>query len=416
MIIGKAERPTSYDVERVRADFPILGKLVRGRPLVYLDSTASAQKPLAVIEAERFVYAEEYANIHRGLYYLSERATERYEASRKTVQRFLNARHSHEIVFTRSTTESINLVAASYGRHFLQAGDEIVVTHLEHHSNIVPWQMLRDEKGVVIKVLPVSDAGEVSLEDLAGLLGPRTKLVSVAHISNVLGTILPVADIVRLAHAAGAKVLLDGAQAVMHQTVDVQALDCDFYAFSGHKLYGPTGIGVLYGKEELLDAMPPYQGGGDMIRSVSFEKTTWAPLPAKFEAGTPAIAQVAGLGAAIDYVTALGLDRIAQHENDLLDYATRRLTALPGLRPIGTAANKAAVFSFVLECAHPHDIAQILDNAGVAVRAGHHCAQPLMVRFGVPATARASFGLYNTRGEVDALVAALEQVEEMFGQ
>ncbi len=416
MIIAKAEPRGVFDVEQIRTDFPILGRPVRGRPLVYLDSTASAQKPQSVIDAESRIYATEYANIHRGLYYLSERATERYEAARRTVQGFLNAKHSHEVIFTRNTTESINLVAATYGRRLLQPGDEIVITGLEHHSNIVPWQLLREERGVVIKVAPVNDDGDVPLDAITGLFTARTKLVAVAHISNVLGTILPVAEIIQAAHAAGARVLIDGAQAVMHLPVDVQALDADFYAFSGHKLYGPTGVGVLYGKEELLNAMPPYQGGGDMIRTVTFEKSSWAPLPQKFEAGTPAIAQVPALAAAIDYVTALGLDRIARHENDLLAYATEQLTAVPGLRVIGTAPHKAAVISFSLDCAHPHDIAQVLDNAGVAIRAGHHCAQPLMERFGVPATARASFGLYNNRADVDALVAAVRKVQELFGQ
>ncbi len=416
MIISPTEAREAYDVARIRADFPILARTMRGKPLVYLDSGASAQKPRPVIDAESNVYETEYANIHRGLYYLSERATEAYEASRRTVQRFINARHAHEVIFTRNTTESINLVAASYGRRFLQPGDEIIISGLEHHSNIVPWQLLREERGVVIKIAPVGDDGDVPLEAVTRLLGPRTRLVAVTQVSNVLGTILPVADIVRAAHAAGAKVLIDGAQAVSHLPVDVQALDADFYAFSGHKLYGPTGIGVLYGKEDLLNAMPPYQGGGDMIHTVRFEKSTWAPLPQKFEAGTPAIAQVSGLAAAIDYVTALGLERIAAHENDLLAYATRQLAAVPGLRIIGTVPHKAAVVSFVLECAHPHDIAQILDGAGVAIRAGHHCAQPLMERFAVPATARASFGLYNDRADVDALVAAVQKVEEIFGR
>ncbi len=416
MIITSTEARNGFDVERIRADFPILSRPVRGVPLAYLDSGASAQKPRAVIEAESHVYETEYANIHRGLYYLSERATENYEAARRTVQRFLNARHAHEVIFTRNTTESINLVAASYGRHFLQPGDEIILSELEHHSNIVPWQLLREERGVVLRIAPVGDDGDVPLEAVTGLFGPRTKLVSLAHVSNVLGTILPVAEVIAAAHAIGAKVLVDGAQAVSHLAVDVQALDADFYAFSGHKLYGPTGIGVLYGKEELLNAMPPYQGGGDMIHTVSFKKSTWAPLPQKFEAGTPAIAQVSGLAAAIDYVTALGLERIAAHESDLLAYATRRLAEIPGLRIIGTVAHKAAVISFALDYAHPHDIAQILDSAGVAIRAGHHCAQPLMERFAVPATARASFGLYNNRGDVDALVAAVRKVEEMFGQ
>ena len=404
----------TYPIEQIRADFPILSKSFKGKPLVYLDSTASAMKPSQVINEESRVYEEEYANIHRGVYYLSAKATERYEQSRKTVQKFLGAKQAREIIFTRNTTEAINLVASSYGRKFLTEGDEIVITGLEHHSNIVPWQFLVEEKGVMLKVVPVEEDGSISLEKYAALLTPRTKIVAAAHISNVLGTILPVAEMIRLAHDVGAKVLLDGAQAVMHQAVDVQELDVDFYAFSGHKLYGPTGIGVLYGKEELLNAMPPYQGGGDMIASVSFEKTTYAPLPAKFEAGTPAIAQAAGLAAAIDYVTSIGLDRIKAHEDELLAYATTRLNQLEGLRIIGTTANKASVVSFVLDYAHPHDIAQIFDSAGVSIRAGHHCAQPLMTHFCIPATARASFGMYNTKAEIDALVAAVRKVEEMF--
>jgi cysteine desulfurase/selenocysteine lyase len=403
-----------YPIDQIRADFPILHKPVRGKTLVYLDSTASAMKPQAVIDEESRVYSEEYANIHRGLYYLSERATARYEESRRKVQSFIGARHAHEVIFTRNATESINLVAASYGRRFLKDGDEILITGLEHHSNIVPWQFLVEEKGVVLKVLPVEEDGSVSLETFAALLSERTKIVSVAHISNVLGTVLPIEAMIGLAHAAGAKVLIDGCQAVMHQPVDMQALDCDFYVFSAHKLYGPSGIGVLYGKEELLNAMPPYQGGGDMINVVTFAKSTWAPLPAKFEAGTPAIAQAAGLAAAIDYVQTLGLDRIAAHEHDLLAYATTSLNQIEGLRILGTTPGKAPVISFVLDYAHPHDIAQILDSQGVAVRAGHHCAQPLMQHFNVPATARASFGLYNERTEIDALVAAIHKVEGLF--
>ena len=404
----------TYPIEQIRADFPILGKPVKGKTLVYLDSTASAMKPRQVIDEESRVYEEEYANIHRGVYYLSAKATERYEQSRKIVQKFLGAKHAREVIFTRNTTESINLVASSYGRKFLKEGDEIVITGLEHHSNIVPWQFLVEEKGVVLKVVPVEEDGSVSLEKYAALLTPRTKIVAAAHISNVLGTILPVAEMIRLAHEVGAKVLLDGAQAVMHQPVDVQALDVDFYAFSGHKLYGPTGIGVLYGKEELLNAMPPYQGGGDMIASVSFEKTTYAPLPAKFEAGTPAIAQASALAAAVEYVQSIGLDRIRAHEDELLAYATIRLNQLEGLRIIGTTPHKASVVSFVLDYAHPHDIAQIFDSRGVAIRAGHHCAQPLMQHFRIPATARASFGMYNTKAEIDALVDAIRKVEEMF--
>ena len=404
----------TYPIEQIRADFPILSKPVKGKTLTYLDSTASAMKPRQVIDEERRVYEEEYANIHRGVYYLSAKATQRHDEARKKVQKFIGAKQAREVIFTRGTTESINLVASSYGRKFLKEGDEILITGLEHHSNIVPWQFLVEEKGVVLKVVPVEEDGSISIEKFAELLSPRTKLVAAAHISNVLGTVLPIEEIIALAHQAGAKVLLDGAQAVMHTAVDVAALDVDFYAFSGHKLYGPTGIGVLYGKEELLNAMPPYQGGGDMIASVSFEKTTYAPLPAKFEAGTPAIVQAIGLGAAIDYVQSIGLERIAAHEHDLLDYATQRLNQMEGVRLIGTAPGKAAVVSFVLDYAHPHDIAQIFDSQGVAIRAGHHCAQPLMQHFGIPATARASFGMYNTRGEVDALVAAIGKVEEMF--
>ena len=403
-----------YDVEAVRADFPILQRLVRGRPLVYLDTAASAQKPAKVIDAERSFYAEDYANIHRGLYFLSQRATERYDEARRKVKTFLNARHEHEIVFTRNATEAINLVAASFGEAFLKEGDEVVITGLEHHSNIVPWQFLRQKKGIALKVAPVNDAGEVPLEGFCRLLGPRTRLAAVAQVSNALGTVLPVAQMIGAAHAAGVKVLIDGAQSVVHQGADVQALDCDFLAFSGHKLYGPTGIGVLYGKEALLDAMPPYQGGGDMIASVTFERSTFAPLPAKFEAGTPAIAQAVGLGAAIDYLMDLGFDAIGAHERSLLDYATARLAAIESLTILGTAADKASVISFVMDGVHPHDVAQVLDSRGVCVRAGHHCAQPVMARFGVPATTRASFGLYNTRAEVDALAEALENVEAMF--
>ena len=389
---------------------------MHSRPLVYLDSAASAQKPFQVIEAEHAFYAQDYANIHRGLYYLSQRATERYDQARRAVRELLNARQEHEIIFTRGATEAINLVAASFGEAFLNEGDEVLVTGLEHHSNIVPWQLLRDKKGIVLKAAPVNDAGEVPLEDFIRLLGSRTRLAAFAHVSNVLGTVLPIAEMIRAAHQAGARVLIDAAQSVAHAKIDVQSLDCDFLVFSGHKLYGPTGIGVLYGKEELLEAMPPYQGGGDMIASVSFERTTYAPLPAKFEAGTPPIAQAVALGAAIDYVTALGLDRIGAHEAGLLAYATERLSAIAPLTIVGTAAKKASVLSFVMEGVHPHDIAQILDSRGVAVRAGHHCAQPLMARLGLPATVRASFGLYNTTAEVDALAEALEEVEVMFLQ
>ena len=404
-----------YDVDRVRADFPILGREVYGRPLVFLDSAASAQKPRAVIDAESSVYENDYANVHRGVHFLSEHATARFEGARETVQRFVNAAHSHEIVFTRNGTEAINLVAASFGRSTLSAGDEIIISELEHHSNIVPWQLLRDEKDIVLKIAPISDDGELLIHEFEKLLSPNTKLVAISHMSNVLGTILPARDIVAKAHAVGAKVLFDGCQAVSHVPVDVRALDCDFYIFSGHKLYGPSGIGILYGKEALLDAMPPYQGGGEMISRVTFEQSTWAPLPHKFEAGTPAIAQAIAFGAAIDYVSAFGLDRIAAHESDLLTYATQRLAAIKGLNIIGTAPGKASVLSFTLDGVHPHDIATVVDRAGVAIRAGHHCALPLMERMGVPATARASFALYNLRSEVDALGEALEQAQGIFG-
>jgi len=406
----------AFDVEAVRADFPILHRPVRGRPLVYLDTAASAQKPAQAIEAERWFYSAEYANIHRGIYFLSQRATELYDAARRKVQTFLNARRPEEIVFTRNATEGINLVAASFGEAFLKPGDEVVITGLEHHSNIVPWQFLREKKGIVLKVARLNDRGEVPLDEFTALLGPRTRLAAFAHVSNALGTVLPVAAMVGAAHRVGAKVLIDGSQSVVHLGADVQALDCDFLVFSGHKLYGPTGIGVLYGKEALLEAMPPYQGGGDMIASVTFEKTTVAPLPAKFEAGTPAIAQAVGLGAAIDYLTGAGLERVRVHEAGLLRYATSRLSAVKSVSIIGTAADKASVISFVMEGVHPHDIGQVLDSQGIAIRAGHHCAQPVMARFGVPATARASFGLYNTTREVDALVEAVETVEALFAR
>jgi cysteine desulfurase / selenocysteine lyase len=404
-----------YDVDSIRTDFPILTREVHGRPLVFLDSAASAQKPRQVIEAESNVYENDYANVHRGVHFLSERATMRFEDARERLQRYINAANAHEIIFTRNATEAINLVASSFGRSTLTAGDEIIISELEHHSNIVPWQFLRDEKGIVLKIAPISDDGEFLMHKFEELLSPRTKLVAISHMSNVLGTILPARDIVERAHAVGAKVLLDGCQAVTHLPVDVQTLDCDFYVFSAHKLYGPSGIGVLYGKEALLEAMPPYQGGGEMISRVTFEKSTWADLPHKFEAGTPAIAQAIAFGAAVDYVTAIGLDQIAAHERDVLTYATQRLSAIKGLKIIGTAPGKASVLSFTMDDAHPHDIATIVDRAGIAIRAGHHCALPLMDRLGVPATARASFALYNTRHEVDALGEALEQVRSIFG-
>jgi cysteine desulfurase / selenocysteine lyase len=404
----------TFDVERIREDFPILKRDIRGKRLVYLDSGASAQKPRQVIDCVKEVYEGEYANVHRGLHYLSERATARYEGTRETIRRFIGARHTHEIILTRGTTDGINLVAGSYGRTFLKAGDEVLVTHAEHHSNIVPWQMLRQEKGIVLKVVPVDEDGSIHFADFERLITERTKIVSITHVSNVLGTVLPLKQIARLAHERGAVLLVDGAQGVVHIPLDMQDLDVDFYAFSGHKLYGPTGIGVLYGKEELLEQMPPYQGGGDMINSVSFEETTWADLPHKFEAGTPPIVQAIGLAAAIDYVTALGMEAIGQHENDVLNYATQRLSAVPGLRIIGTAAGKASVLSFAMDCAHPHDISTIIDQQGVAIRAGHHCAQPLMDRFDLPSTARATLGLYNTREDIDILAQSLEKVREIF--
>ena len=407
-----ATRP-GLDVARLRADFPILAARVHGKPLVYLDNAATTQKPRTVIDAVRRYYEEQNANIHRGVHFLSEQGTRLFEDARVKVQRFLGAAEAKEIVFVRGATEAVNLVARTLGQSFA-AGDEVLITHLEHHSNIVPWQMLRDEKGVVLKVAPINDAGELDLAAFEKLLTPRTKLVSVVHVSNALGTVNPVREIVRLAHARGARVLLDGAQAVPHLAVDVRALDCDFYAFSGHKLYGPTGIGALYGKAELLEKLPPYQGGGDMILSVTFEKTRYNAVPHKFEAGTPHIEGVIGLGAAIDYVQGVGLDAIGAHEAELLAHGTRALAQVPGLRMIGTAREKAGVLSFVMDGVHPHDIGTILDREGIAIRTGHHCCQPLMDRFEVPATARASLGLYNTREELDALAASLRKVAEVF--
>ncbi|MFC5302878.1 SufS family cysteine desulfurase [Azospira restricta] len=409
----QALRPAPFDVERVRGDFPILARRVHGQPLVYLDNAATSQKPRAVIDAEARYYAEYNANIHRGLHCLSEEATAAYEAARDRVQRFVNAARREEIVFVRGTTEAINLVAASYGQR-LRPGDEILITAMEHHSNIVPWQLLCERSGAQLCVAPIDDAGQLRVDEFARLLGPRTRLVAVTHVSNALGTINPVAELVALAHAHGAAVLVDGAQAAPHLAIDVQALDCDFYAFSGHKLYAPTGVGVLYGKVALLDAMPPWQGGGDMIKQVTFARTTWNDLPYKFEAGTPNIAGGIGLGTAIDYLGALGPDAVAAHEHELLAYATARAADTPGLRLIGTAAAKAGILSFVVDGVHAHDVGTILDRAGVAVRSGHHCAMPVMERFGVPATVRASFALYNTRAEVDALFAALVRVREVF--
>ncbi|MBL4721744.1 MAG: cysteine desulfurase [Alphaproteobacteria bacterium] len=404
-----------YDVERYRRDFPILSKPMNGKPLVFLDSAASAQKPRQVIDAMRYVYENEYANVHRGAYALSADTTTAYEGARTKVRDFLNAAHSREIIFTKNATESINLVANTFGRDSLKAGDEIIISTMEHHSNIVPWQMLRDQMGLVLKAVPITDDGEFMMAEYEKMLSSKTKLVAITHTSNALGTVTPAAEIVEKAHAVGAKVLLDGSQAVVHMPVDVQALDADFYVFTGHKLYGPSGVGVLYGKETLLDAMPPFMGGGEMIAQVTLEKSTWAALPNKFEAGTPMIAQAIGLGAAVDYVTEIGMDRIRAHEQDLLTYATQRLSAVEGLKILGTAPVKAAVISFTLGDIHPHDISSIIDRAGVACRAGHHCAQLVMDRFGVVGTTRASFGLYNTRAEADALAEALETAREFFG-
>ena len=409
-----ARAGAELDVQAVRKDFPILHHPVHGKPLVYLDNAATTQKPQAVIDRIAHFYAHENANVHRGVHLLSERATDAYEQARETVRRFLRATDRQEIVFVRGTTEAINLVANSYGRSCLGRDDEVLVTTMEHHSNIVPWQMLCEEKGARLRVVPMNDAGELRMDEFEALLSDRTKLVAVVHVSNALGTVNPIADIVRIAHSRGVPVIVDGAQAVAHMHVDVQALDCDFYTFSGHKVFGPTGIGVLYGKAALLDAMPPYQGGGDMISSVSFERTLYNVLPYKFEAGTPNIAGAIGLAAALEYVENIGLDRITSYERELLAYGTDALARVPGLRMTGTAGDKAGVLAFVFDGVHPHDIGTILDREGVAIRTGHHCCQPLMDRLGVPATARASLALYNTREEIDALTHALDKVREVF--
>ena len=406
-------QPT-LDVNAIRRDFPILQRYVHGKPLVYLDNAATTQKPQAVIDRLVRYYSEENANIHRGVHALSVQATDGYDAARERVRQFLNAADAREIVFVRGATEAINLVAQTFGRTHVSPGDEIVISEMEHHSNIVPWQMLCETTGARLRVIPITDAGELRLDEYERLLGPHTRLVSVTHVSNALGTVNPVAEVIRLAHDRGIPVLIDGAQAVAHMPVDVQALGCDFYAFSGHKVFGPTGIGVLYGRAPLLEGMPPYQGGGDMIRSVTFETTLYNDVPYKFEAGTPNIAGVAGLAAAIHYLTAVGLDRVAAHEHDLLGYAAEALSEIPGLRLTGTASEKAAILSFVMNDIHPHDIGTILDRAGVAIRAGHHCCQPLMARLGVSATARASFALYNTREEIDVLIASLRAAREVF--
>jgi cysteine desulfurase/selenocysteine lyase len=409
-----SEITAGFDVERVREDFPVLKQTVHGKPLVYLDSAATAQKPSCVVDAIRHFHEVDCANIHRGVHELSQRSTAAYEETRIKVKKFLNARSTQELIFVRGTTEGVNLVSSSWGRHNVKAGDEIVISAMEHHSNIVPWQMLCEETGAVLRVIPMNDRGELILEEYEKLLGPRTRMVAVAHVSNALGTINPVGQIIEMAHNAGALALIDGAQSAPHIHVDVQALDCDFYAFSGHKVCGPTGIGILFGKTELLNAMPPYQGGGDMIRTVTFAKTTYADLPYKFEAGTPNIAGGIGLGAALDYMTAIGLDKIAAYEHELLVYGTEKLLQIPGLRLIGTAREKAAVLSFVMEGIHPHDIGTVLDREGIAVRTGHHCAQPVMDWFNVPATTRASLAFYNTVGEIDALADGLRIVKEVF--
>ena len=410
-----ARGPGPLDVTAIRRDFPILARTVRGSPLSYLDNAASSQRPRAVIDAMSRYYEQSHANVHRGVHWLSQEATDLFEGAREKVRRFINARSTKEIIFVRGTTEAINLVAQSYGRTQFGPGDEILVSWLEHHANIVPWQMLCQQTGATLKVAPITQSGEVDFDAFEALLSARTKLVALAHVSNALGTVIPVHRFIAAARARGVPVLLDGAQAVPHMKVDVQALDCDFYAFSSHKMCGPTGIGVLYGRESLLAAMPPWQGGGDMILAVSFEKTVYNSLPYKFEAGTPAIAEAIGLGAAIDYLEALGMERIAAAEHELLVYANERLATIPGLRFVGTAPEKAAVVSFTLDKVHPHDLGTILDSEGVAIRTGHHCAMPVMDFYGLPATARASFAFYNTRAEIDRLVGALHTAREMLG-
>ena len=412
---SQAVQGSGLDIERVRRDFPILDRTINGRPLVYLDSGASSQRPRAVLRAVEEYETNSHSNVHRGVHALSQAATEAFEGARERVRRFINARSTKEIIFVRGTTEAINLVAQSYARPRFKAGDEIIVSTLEHHANIVPWQLVCEQTGCTLKVAPINKRGEFLFDEYVKLLSPRTKLVAVAHVSNALGTILPVKRIVDAAHAHGAVVVVDGAQAVPHSHVDVRALGCDFYAFSGHKLYGPTGIGVLYGREELLESMPPWQGGGDMILTVSFEKTTYNSLPAKFEAGTPNISGAVGLAAAMDYVESLGIDAIAAHEHRLVELATVELQKIPGIQIIGTAPNKASIVSFTMEGVHPHDLGTILDHEGVAVRTGHHCAMPLMTFLGLPATARASFGVYNTERDVASLVAALGKAREVFG-
>jgi cysteine desulfurase/selenocysteine lyase len=410
-----SRKPEVLDVERLRADFPILSLKVNGKPLAYLDNAASSQMPRQVIERLVHYQSAEHANIHRGVHYLSEKATAAYEGARSTIRRFINAGEDREVLFTKGTTNAINLVAHGFGRAFVGAGDEIIVTHLEHHSNIVPWQMLCEERGARLRVVPINDAGELLIDEYEKLFSARTRLVAISHVSNALGTINPAKEMIAFAHAKGVPALIDGAQAVPHMKVDVRDLDCDFYAFSGHKMCGPTGIGILYGKASWLEKMKPFEGGGDMILSVSFEKTTYNTLPHKFEAGTPPIAAGIGLGATVEYLESIGMDRIMQHEQALLEYATGQLSAMKGVRIVGTAAHKAGVLSFMVDGVHPHDVGTLLNEDGVAVRTGHHCAQPVMQRFRIPATARASFYLYNTFSEVDQLVAAIRRVQQIFG-
>lgn len=405
---------TAFDVDGIRRDFPILHQHVHGKPLAYLDNAATTQKPNQVIEALTHYYSSDNANIHRGVHQLAERATRHYEESRIKAQRWINATDAREIIFVRGATEGINLVAQTFGRANVQSGDEVIISGLEHHSNIVPWQILCEEKKARLRVIPINDRGEILIDAFRELLNERTRLVAIGHISNALGTINPIREVIQLAHASNAPVLIDGAQAVPHLKVDVQTLDCDFYAFSGHKMYGPTGLGILYGKKKLLEAMPPYQGGGDMIRSVTFEKTLYNDLPYKFEAGTPDIAGVIGLGAAIDYLDQIGIENIAAYETELLSYAEERISRIKGVRIIGTATKKASVISFVIDGIHPHDVGTILDREGIAVRTGHHCAQPVMDRFGIPATTRASLAFYNTSEEIDRLVAGIAKVKELF--
>ncbi|WP_310587892.1 cysteine desulfurase [Emticicia agri] len=413
LVENRTDKATMLDIQKIRADFPILDEKINGKDLVYFDNAATTQKPLPVLNALANYYGHYNANIHRGIHHLAEKATSAFEASRKTIQKFLNARYTEEIIFTYGTTDGINLVAQTYGRAFLKEGDEIIISAMEHHSNIVPWQMLCEQNGCVLKVIPVNDDGELILEAYEKLLSGKTKFVSVVHVSNALGTINPVKYIIQKAHEVGAKVLIDGAQATSHLTIDVQDLDTDFYVFSAHKLYGPTGMGALYGKKELLEAMPPYRGGGEMIKEVTFEKTTYNELPYKFEAGTPNIADVIAVKTAIEYLDELGKENVAAYENELLAYATEQLLKIEGLKIIGQAKDKVSVISFVIEGIHPQDVGVILDQQGIAVRTGHHCTQPLMKRFGIPGTSRASFAVYNTKEEIDKLVLGIEKVKKM---